>query len=118
MKEPFKIGDRVRIFDMCEVTHSVTEDKGKVLEMLGDRLLVKCDTWKNSDSYGIGNYFHKKQCRRLRPKKKRVKKTLYIGVGEYIDQGCYSVSNACLTNLFEKSGYKHGVHKIEIEVEE
>lgn len=77
MKEPLKIGDRVRIFDMCEVTHSVTEDKGKVLGIFGDRLLVRCDTWQNTDAPMVnGNYFHKKQCRRLRPKKKRVKKTV------------------------------------------
>lgn len=67
----FKVGDRVKVYDICQVTKNPTEDTGIVLTTFAtteNLLQVKMDTWGSPPKNIF--FFHKKQCRKL------VKKTI------------------------------------------
>jgi len=73
MKEPLKVGDRVRVYDStCVIIATITEYNGASILWAKDENGVVCD-------------WYVKQCRRLRPKKKRVKKTLVRWIAAYAD---------------------------------
>ncbi len=60
----YQIGDRVKVYDICQETTATTEDKGTVCEIDNDRLWVKMDNWgtkPDNNSF----WFHEKQCRKL-----------------------------------------------------
>ena len=67
----FKTGDRVRVFDTDQTSSSRKNEPenlwtdGRVLQVGKHCLLVDADYWGE-------HWFHKKQCRKLKPKKRRV----------------------------------------------
>lgn len=73
----FKIGDRVKVYDVCQLTNVLTEDTG-IIENISGTLLVKMDTWGTAPYNAF--YFHPKQCRKL-----IVKKQEYLGYIQYSD---------------------------------
>jgi len=60
----FQVGDRIRVYDVCQMTNIVTSDKG-MIEFIGEDgiLLVRMDNWGTKPSNVF--YFHSKQCRKL-----------------------------------------------------
>lgn len=62
-----KVGDKVRIYDICRVSKRPTQDLGYVAQVKNSLILVTCSTWANTDRYD-GNYFHIKQLRKVRVK--------------------------------------------------
>jgi hypothetical protein len=52
------------------------------------------------------------------PPRRMVKKTLWVGVGNLLSPGFYDTSTACEDRDKLETFYKHGIHPIEIDVEE
>lgn len=64
----FKVGDRVKVYDVCQLSHKTCEDAG-IIEQVDEQgaLLIKMDTWGTSPFNSF--YYHPKQCRKLVKKK-------------------------------------------------
>jgi len=88
MKQPFKIGDRVRVYGYFR-DETLKEVEGVIYDI---RAKTGWITIQRGNDYF---HAHPKQCRRLKHKKKRVKKTverwmnLYPPTSQYLD-GYYS----------------------------
>lgn len=76
----FSIGDRVKIFDVDITSGVPCTDTGTVNGVSnkddGQAVRVLCDTWKNDKhpdavyvgEYVAGNWFHSRQCKKLKKK--------------------------------------------------
>lgn len=68
-----KVGDRVKIFDVCQVTNLLSEDSGTILKLNEDGgCVIKCDTWSSPC------VFHPRQLRRLKRKEYPVPERVWI----------------------------------------
>lgn len=86
----FKVGDRVKVYDICQITYKSTEDKGIIEEIDNDRLWAKMENWGNPDTTQT-LCFHKKQCRKLVKKEIKLPKKLSddFGFGKGITRERY-----------------------------
>lgn len=66
--QPFKVGDRVRCFDVCGVSGKLTDDTGIIEGIKNDGgLIIRFDTWNNLKPHPV----HPKWCRLIKPPKER-----------------------------------------------
>jgi hypothetical protein len=68
-REPLKVGDRVRAYDVCRETTLLTSDTGTIRDIrVGDgALFIDFDHWRVI----LGDVVHPRQVRRLRPRQRR-----------------------------------------------
>lgn len=95
-KLPLRMGERVRVFDVCKTTDAATSDTGTVVGFAAGVVKVQCDNWKNPeiDYTKPGIWFHKKQCRRLRPKKPKPVGAEMVERWVNVYKGCDPQGNA------------------------
>jgi len=71
MAKDLKVGERIRAYDSAAINYGVDPWTGVVVEVTGPQIRIETD-------WGTMKWVHSKQCRRLKPKVKKVAREVWL----------------------------------------